>query len=575
MRLKCVLCAFLLCGGLAFAQIRDYVCVVRPVYSDETQGFLLASAKKASTLGYRDLGDVIAKKAKPGFGSGFLLSGADGTTYVVTNRHVIADADKATLEFERADGTKRTIEQCAVVAVSNELDLALISLGSASGLPKGLSFAARATRDGEEIWSAGYPGLGDKPSWQFGKGTVTNQASRVPELVDPAVSTLIQHSAPVDPGNSGGPLLVANGSRPAGFDIAGINTWKAFLRQATNFAVPSASLSDFVSRANGKASVSAATLEARADLFASVVSSKPEDDEAKVARLRKIARLISPAMTMRNGQDDFFTALAGAPTAIRDEILQTVANASVLDAMRLASAWRLDDSYRPSGAVSRASGKIAAPAAAGAVSVDYGVDGKNSLLVKWDVSLAAWMIADYSIDGTKTEGEEKGAASSAQKKEKPNSSGTTSVSFENPYDICLNFEYSQRGDFTFYGASLGIALEYFLFGSGAAFGTNDSSTSEDSMFFGADAIEVFAHARAQVPISMDAVTITPYVSARVGMMLQSDDHGSSGFRLTPVIGVEAVFGSTPLFIIGGGWIPKVEATNSDLAGFMISAGIGL
>ncbi len=581
MRLKCVLCALFMCSGLAFAQIRDYVCVVRPAYADETRDFLLASAKKASSLGYRDLGDVITKKAKPGFGSGFLLSGNDGTTYVVTNRHVLVDADRVTLEFERADGTKRTIENCAVVAVSTELDLALVSLGTAAGLPKGLSLSARATRDGAEIWSAGYPGLGDNPSWQLGKGTVTNSSSRVSELIDPAVSTLIQHSAPIDPGNSGGPLLVSNAARASGYDVVGINTWKAFLRQATNFAVPAAALSDFVSRVNSRESVSPSALESRVDLFASVVSANPEDADAKVARLRKIAKLVSPAMTLRVGQDDLFNALAGSPTAVRDEVIQTLVNSSVLDAMRLASAWRLDEALRSGGSpvsVSRVPGKLPAPAGTGDVPVSFSAGEGSGLIVKWHVSQAAWMVADYSTDGEGAasdgkDGKDK-TASETPKKEKKDS-GTRSVSFENPYDICLNFEYGRRSDFSFYGATFGIAFEYVLVGSGAAFGSSDSSASEDSMFFGADAIEVFARLRLQLPISMDSFTITPYASARVGMMILGEDHDASGFRLTPVVGAEVVFGSTPLFIIGGGWIPKVEATNSDMGGFMITAGIGL
>ncbi len=578
MRLKCVLPVLLMCSGLAFAQIRDYVCVVRPSYSEETRSFLLASAKKASTLGYRDLGDVIAKKTKPGFGSGFLLSGADGTTYVVTNRHVIVDADRVTLEFERADGTKRTVENCAVVAVSNDLDLALVSVGTAAGLPKGLSLSARPTRDGAEIWSAGYPGLGDSPSWQLGKGTVTNNSSRVSELIDPAISTLIQHSAPIDPGNSGGPLLVSNAARASGYDVVGINTWKAFLRQATNFAVPAAALSDFMSRVNSRESVSQSALESRVDLFAAIVSSKPEDADAKTARLRKIAKLVSPAMTLRVGQDDLFNALAGSPTAVRDEVILTLVNSSVLDAMRLASAWRLDEALRSGGssvAISRVPGKLPAPDATGDVPVSFTAGEGSGVLVKWHVSQAAWMVAEYSKDGegAASDGKEKAVSETPKKESK--SSGTTSVSFENPYDICLSLEYSRRSDFNFYGATFGIAFEYVLIGSGVAFGSSESSTSEDSVFFGADAIEVFGHVRLQFPISMDSVTITPYASARVGMMILAGDTETSGFRLTPVLGAEVVFGSTPLFIIGGGWIPKIEATNSDMAGFMITAGIGL
>lgn len=576
MRLKCVVCVFLLCSSFAVAQIRDYVCIVRPVYSGEMREILLTTAKKASMLGYRDLGRVINSKSEPGFGSGFLISDADGTMYVVTNRHVIADADKATLEFERSDGAGKTIDNCAVVAISTELDLALISVGSAAGLPKGLSFAMRRTRDGEEIWSAGYPGLGDKPSWQLGKGTVTNQAARVPDLVDSAVSTLIQHSAPVDPGNSGGPLLVVNTSRSAGYDVVGINTWKAFFRQATNFAVPSSEISGFVSQVNKGALVSAVGLQKRADFFASVMSSKSADDDARVTRIRKISHLMSTEMVFRDGQDALFDALASAPTALRSEILQIAVNSSVFDAMRFSSAWRMDDvlsSLETPLIISRVPEAVSESAGAEDKTVRYIINDDRGLVVRWKPSLTEWVIAEYAIDGEPAESTNTVSKSSFKRKRK--SSGSKRISFESPHDFSMNFEYSRREDFSFYGISYGSPSTYFQWGLGGSLGINHNESAEDPMFFVADAFEMFVALRVQLPVRMDSFTIIPYISGRCGMILYATGDDSSTFQITPVIGAEAVFGPGPFFIIRGGWMPRFEATNADLSGFLITAGIGL
>lgn len=124
----------------------------------------------------------------------------DGRNYLVTNRHVVVDASSADIESESADGAKKAYKACPVVAVDDELDLALLAFPpDERPFKAGLPFADEALSDGEEVWSAGYPGLGDRPAWQFGKGAITNASARVEELVDPELSTLIQHSAQVDP----------------------------------------------------------------------------------------------------------------------------------------------------------------------------------------------------------------------------------------------------------------------------------------------------------------------------------------------------------------------------------------
>jgi len=98
------------------------------------------------------------------------------------------------------------------------------------------------------VWSAGFPGLGSDPMWQLGKGTVTNARAKIKELLSPDISTLIQHSAQVDAGNSGGPLLTADSKSEAGYSVIGINTWKATYRESTNFSIPASIIKSFVQR---------------------------------------------------------------------------------------------------------------------------------------------------------------------------------------------------------------------------------------------------------------------------------------------------------------------------------------
>lgn len=131
-----------------------------------------------------------------------------------------------------------------VVATDVDLDIAVLAFeNNARPFKTGLSFSSVKVEDGEDTWSAGYPGLDGEPVWQFGKGNITNSSIAVKELLDPSISKLIQHSAPIDSGNSGGPLLLRTGN---GYEVVGVNTWKFFYRQSTNIAIPGATVEKFI-----------------------------------------------------------------------------------------------------------------------------------------------------------------------------------------------------------------------------------------------------------------------------------------------------------------------------------------
>lgn len=303
----------LFCTSLS-AQIRDYVPVVRPVYHPETVAFLNRLSDSMKQEGYNQAAEILKSYASGGFGSGFVIVAPDGRNYVVTNRHVVSQAVSVTLEFDKADDSQVVFKNCPVLAVDEGLDLAVVALpNDARPFKAGLSFAGGAVEDGLEVWSAGYPGLGSTPSWQLGKGNVTNGRARIPQLADPSITTLIQHSAQVDPGNSGGPLLVADKSVAAGFKVVGINTWKAEDRQATNFSIPSAAISSFIDRAlvvGKEAKPQSQLLEARCRDF---IGSFAKTEDAYKA----LARFISYQYVAQSGEAMLKDALGTAPTRVR------------------------------------------------------------------------------------------------------------------------------------------------------------------------------------------------------------------------------------------------------------------
>ena len=342
---------FLFCLTI-FADIRDAVCVVRPNYEEKILQFMDDAADEISKAGYSDIAELF-EKAKDGvFGSGFFIRGQNKKIYVLTNYHVAAYASSLSLEIENIDGAKIKIENCPVVAIDEELDLAIAEVNDKS-VKSFLNFAAKLPADGADVWSAGYPGLGGKPLWQLGKGTVTNSKTRLSNIVDPKKSFFIQHSAPIDSGNSGGPLLVKSPNSPEGYEVIGINSAKAVFRQSTNFAIPATSIKNFINgRVFGGSEKSENNLKLALDEFAEAcknfkIDKEEQKNEEILKRLRKIAMYISEDYAINEGLDAYKTALRKAPRLFRTEILAASILGNPINGIRTALAYQIYTSIKP------------------------------------------------------------------------------------------------------------------------------------------------------------------------------------------------------------------------------------
>ncbi len=243
--LSVVLCV---CGIFtinAQQDLKKSVCVVKQNYTDaEKEAF----EKTASTLFSNSYMSAARRlrKGLGGFGSGFLYRADNGKLYIITNKHVVRDAKSVQLTF-KADGGDKTISNCNVIAKSDSMDIAVVEFPATETGFVPLSFDADRVVDGTNVWSAGFPGLGDEPAWQLGNGVVSNDNLVNMELTDSVHIAVIQHTAQVDPGSSGGPLLVLkeNTKRESGdksvalkeYKVVGMNTWKAFRRENANFSL--------------------------------------------------------------------------------------------------------------------------------------------------------------------------------------------------------------------------------------------------------------------------------------------------------------------------------------------------
>lgn len=236
--------ALCVCGVFttnAQQDLKKSVCVVKQNYTDaEKEAF----EKTASTLfsnSYMSAARNL-RKGLGGFGSGFLYRADNGNLYIITNKHVVRDAKSVQLTF-KAEGGDKTISNCSVIAKSDSMDIAVVEFPATETGFVPLSFDSDRVVDGTSVWSAGFPGLGDEPAWQLGNGVVSNDNLVNMELTDSVHIAVIQHTAQVDPGSSGGPLLVLKENSKdksvalKEYKVVGMNTWKAFRRENANFSL--------------------------------------------------------------------------------------------------------------------------------------------------------------------------------------------------------------------------------------------------------------------------------------------------------------------------------------------------
>ena len=150
-----------------------------------------------------DQPDIEPRKATS-LGSGFII---DPAGYIVTNNHVIADADQITVILHDNTNLKAT-----VVGRDTKTDIALLKVKADHPLTAAAWGNSDAARVGDWVLAIGNPfGLG-------GSVTAGILSARQRDINSGPYDDFLQTDAPINRGNSGGPMFNMDGQ------VIGINT---------------------------------------------------------------------------------------------------------------------------------------------------------------------------------------------------------------------------------------------------------------------------------------------------------------------------------------------------------------
>jgi len=155
-----------------------------------------------------------------GAGSGVIIA-PDG--YILTNDHVVRNSKN--LRVRLTDGTSLS---AALIGKDPATDLAVIRANSAY-LPSSILGSSHRLRVGQLVIAMGNP-FGFQSTVSTGVVSALGRVLR--STRGRLIENIIQHTAPLNPGNSGGPLVDSSGK------VVGINTAIIAMAQGIGFSIP-------------------------------------------------------------------------------------------------------------------------------------------------------------------------------------------------------------------------------------------------------------------------------------------------------------------------------------------------
>ncbi len=292
----------------------------------------------AEAAGDRAVASSLLGHAAGSYGSGFLVAlraSPRPAVFVVTNRHVVDLAGRVSIVLESGEA----YTGAEVVYADRRYDLAVLAFPEARPPPVAYGFplASEPARDRQVVAAAGFPSLAGRPSYRLTRGRVSNERFELDDEAGEA-RRFIQHTAPIGPGSSGGPLTTEGGR------LVGVNTLKILDRDGAYVAVPATAVAEAVRAAvelRGRRAQSGWRRRALGEACRALVA-ELESDEPRPERLEGA---IASSMVGERGAESF-SFVAG-----RDEELWELFRSDPVDALRWAVVRRLWGEVRAGGGV--------------------------------------------------------------------------------------------------------------------------------------------------------------------------------------------------------------------------------
>ncbi len=184
-------------------------------------GAISAHAQTAPEIAKKAFGSTVllvmedANGQPLSLGSGFFVRGGE----IASNLHVVAGAARG---YAKLVGQKTKYDIESITAVDAERDLVILKISSVSSPSLALGNSA-GVQVGESVYAVGNPqGL----EGTFSQGIVSS-------IREVGIDKLLQITAPISPGSSGGPVLNGKG------EVIGVSVATFRGGQNLNFAIPS------------------------------------------------------------------------------------------------------------------------------------------------------------------------------------------------------------------------------------------------------------------------------------------------------------------------------------------------
>lgn len=221
---------------IAYNKIKNAVVTVQNLQTNSGQ-----NTDFSSFFGEQDQESPKVETASEG--SGVVYKIANGSVYIITNNHVVADSDA--LQIITANGKKVKAE---VVGTDEKQDLALIKANTSTIKTTAKFGSVNELASGQPVLAIGSP-LGSEYATSVTSGIISAKSRTLSaEETGVTAARVIQTDAAINPGNSGGPLVNLSGQ------VVGINSSKITLStdgtsvEGMGFAIPSDIVQTFINQ---------------------------------------------------------------------------------------------------------------------------------------------------------------------------------------------------------------------------------------------------------------------------------------------------------------------------------------